>query len=31
MANGYTIRRVTDSFADSGRPTGQETLYLQGF
>jgi len=31
VANSVSIRRVADSSADSGRPSAQETLYLQMF
>jgi hypothetical protein len=31
VANCFAVRRVTDNSADSGRPSGQETLYLQWF
>jgi hypothetical protein len=31
LSNCFTIRPVTDTFADSGRPSVQETLIHTGF
>ena len=31
LSNCFTIRPVTDTFADSGRPSGEQTLLNKGF